>query len=160
MKSLLTNLVLWILFSHDAIAGDYWIWQNPFPEGNTLNDAFVINRNTVVAVGNNGTILKTIDGGSTWNRQNSNTSQYLYDVFFQNENQGWAVGYSSLLKTTDAGANWASVWDHPEDNFFSIYFTDPDHGWAVGHFETILNTIDGGQNWTVQRNGGNESLLA
>jgi photosystem II stability/assembly factor-like uncharacterized protein len=30
----------------------------------------------------------------------------------------------------------------------AVYFVDADLGWAVGHDETILNTTDGGENWT------------
>jgi photosystem II stability/assembly factor-like uncharacterized protein len=30
----------------------------------------------------------------------------------------------------------------------AVFFTDAQYGWAVGHDETILNTADGGENWT------------
>ena len=30
----------------------------------------------------------------------------------------------------------------------AVFFVDAQYGWAVGHDETILNTADGGENWT------------
>jgi photosystem II stability/assembly factor-like uncharacterized protein len=29
-----------------------------------------------------------------------------------------------------------------------VFFVDGQYGWAVGHDETIINTVDGGDNWT------------
>jgi len=59
-------------------------------------------------VGNNGTILKTIDG-STWIAQASGTTEDLYAVFFLDVDNGWVVGDNgTILETTDGGANWAA----------------------------------------------------
>ncbi|MBT8380360.1 MAG: hypothetical protein KJN64_14130, partial [Ignavibacteria bacterium] len=42
-------------------------WQvNTFPTPVPFNDIFVIDQNTVVTVGNGGSILRTIDGGLNW----------------------------------------------------------------------------------------------
>jgi len=39
-----------------------WVWQNPLPQGNTLQDFSLVDTNTGFAVGARGTILKTTDG--------------------------------------------------------------------------------------------------
>ncbi|CAE6754059.1 Ycf48-like protein [Paraburkholderia domus] len=33
----------------------------------------------------------------------------------------------------------------------SVMFVDPKTGWAVGHWGAILKTVDGGENWALQR---------
>ena len=61
------------------------------------------------AVGDGGTILKTIDGGATWAPQTSGTpTQVLTGVHFTDANNGWAVGSGgTILNTNDGGATWA-----------------------------------------------------
>ncbi|MES2485940.1 MAG: YCF48-related protein, partial [Bacteroidota bacterium] len=43
----------------------------------------------------------------TWQQVNSNTSNEVYDMYFSNENTGFAItANGQVLKTTDAGNNW------------------------------------------------------
>lgn len=58
------------------------------------------------AVANNGKIIGTSNGGSTWSIQASlvTPSDHFYSVFFINNSTGWAVGSSGIIrKTTNAG---------------------------------------------------------
>ena len=48
------------------LAASGWFWQNPWPQGNPLYRVFVLNADTVVAVGALGTVIKTTDAGTTW----------------------------------------------------------------------------------------------
>ncbi|HYR56344.1 MAG TPA: YCF48-related protein [Myxococcaceae bacterium] len=60
-----------------------------------------VNANTGTAVGGSGTILRTMDGGTTWTSQRSVTQYYLMAVSFVDANTGTAVGeYGSILRTT------------------------------------------------------------
>ena len=68
-----------------------WFWQNPLPQGNDLEKVYSFNQNTAIAVGATGTILKTIDGGLTWSFQTSGTEKRLKDVYFIDEQTGWAA---------------------------------------------------------------------
>ena len=43
-----------------------------------------IDINTGYAVGNTGSIIKTIDGGQNWTSQTSGTVNLLYSVYFVN----------------------------------------------------------------------------
>jgi hypothetical protein len=84
-----------------------WIWQNPLPQGNTLLDVCSIDENTIIAVGYYGTILKTYDGGSSWEIMNSGTNERLIAVYFVNAFTGYiAGGWGTLLKSSDGGKNW------------------------------------------------------
>ncbi len=108
-----------------------------------------------------------------------NTHYRFEDVFFADDQNGWAVGSRSyfpemsgqvILHTQDGGATWAQQYEHAPDltglfsyhRLNSLYFIDNQNGWAVGTSETfrgsggwehkgaILHTGDGGQTWQEQ----------
>ncbi len=59
---------------------------------------------TGTAVGAEGTILHTTDGGATWTLQSSGTTVPLSGVTFVDANTGWAVGEGgTILHTTTGG---------------------------------------------------------
>src|ERR1043165_2492397 len=59
-----------------------WVWQNPLPQGNTLQDFSFIDTNNGFAVGARGTILSTYDGGNHWDIIAGATEDDLYGVSF------------------------------------------------------------------------------
>ena len=65
----------------------------------------MVNDLTGYAVGNNGTglVLKTLNGGLTWDPQVANTSQFLRDVWFIDSLRGWAVGSGGRILHTAKG---------------------------------------------------------
>ena len=59
---------------------------------------------------NDGTVLKTIDGGTSWNSQTTGTAESLYSINFTDDNTGYAVGDNkTALKTIDGGTTWTSM---------------------------------------------------
>ncbi len=90
-----------------APSGARWVWQNPLPQGNTLYGASFADANTGTATGDNGTIIRTTDGGNSWVIQSSGTTNTLYGVSFTDVNHGTAVGASgTVLRTIDGGNTW------------------------------------------------------
>jgi photosystem II stability/assembly factor-like uncharacterized protein len=123
-----------------------WQWQNPLPQGNTLNDAHFIDANNGWAVGNGGTILHTTDGGLTWTRQACGTNRNLKGVWFANASRGWAVGgYQTRLYTTNGGITWitGNSCSSCEIDYDDITGFDADRKWAVGRGE-VISTADSG----------------
>ncbi len=121
---------------------------------------FFVDDNTGWVVGANGAIHKTTDGGTNWNPQTSNTSEYLYDVQFLDANTGYVVGDNgTIIKTTDGGTNWAvkttGVYNHLQGVHFPVNATT---GYAVGYAGSIYKTVDGGNNWTPQSSNTTEIL--
>jgi len=54
-----------------------------------------------------------------------------------------------VLLSDDQGATWRQAKSVPTRVMLTaVYFVDAQYGWAVGHDETILNSADGGENWT------------
>lgn len=63
------------------------------------------------AVGADGLILQTTDGGESWDQNNFPTTDKLVAVHFYDADTGYAVGGTEMitalvLKTTDGGASW------------------------------------------------------
>ena len=69
-----------------------------------------------------------------------------------------AVGeFGHVLLSDDNGDSWRQAASVPTRNtLVGVSFIDNQTGYAVGHAATILKTVDGGENWTLQyveRNG-------
>ena len=116
-----------------------------------LNDVQFFDNMNGWAVGENGTIVATIDGGETWTVQTSGTTEKLRSVYFLTTARGWAVGGSTnltLLTTYDGGSNWGAVPnDISEEAFLKrIEFYDDMHGFATSNY-AIYYTSNGGTNW-------------
>jgi len=134
-----------------------WFQQNSGTT-NTLNSVFFTDENTGYAVGDNGTIIKTIDGGDIWLPKISGTNYTLASVYFPSADTGYIVGYDValghvILKTNDSGGNWITLTSGFENEVAlkSVYFTSNDVGYAVGNpinYVAMIKTIDGGNNWT------------
>lgn len=150
--------LLTLLASSRSLAQTTWQWQNPLPQGNDLNDIHVFSSDSAIAVGWTGTILKTTDGGSSWDIIQSGTKAILRSLCFIDNNSGWIVGDSGIvLKTTDNGDNWTrysvgsfiySLW--------SVHFIDNNNGWAVSGTGKIFKTTNGGINWAMSSFGSNQ----
>jgi photosystem II stability/assembly factor-like uncharacterized protein len=140
-------------------SGRQWIWQNPLPQGNTLQDFSFIDTNNGFAVGARGTILKTTDGGNNWELIAGETEDDLYGVSFTDSNIGTVVGnFGAILRTTDAGNHWAIQREGISDVLYGVSFTDANNGTSVGSDGLILRTTNGGTNW-VQQTGGTTNFL-
>jgi len=142
MKKL--TLIATILMVVNSLSAQ-WIQQNSGTT-NHLNSVYFIDPNTGYAVGFNGTILKTTDGGENWISQNSGTTNHLYSVFFIDQSKGFAVG-NTLLKTINGGEEWIVDTIHGGR---SVFFSDPNTGYIAE--SGILKTIDGGNNWSYLQN--------
>ena len=103
------------------------------------------------AVGDDGTILHTTDGGKSWNPQARKSGNHLQSVAFVDAKTGWAVGFNgTILHTTDGGQSWNPQASNSAGRLQSVAFVDAKTGWAVGGGGTILHTTDGGQSWNPQ----------
>ncbi len=144
-------LYIILAFSFAGIANAQWEVVAQLPQSDTLNCVQMISATTAWAVGENGTIIKTTDGGASWVEQNSGITNNLNGVYFTDENNGVAVGDSGIIRTTDSGISWnAPVMTDTSVNFlYKVSFADANIGIAVGHLGRMVRTTDGGANWTT-----------
>jgi photosystem II stability/assembly factor-like uncharacterized protein len=88
-----------------------WTLQN----SNTTNELYGISFSDSIhgwAVGNNGTILKTKDGGINWISSNSPISTILTSVSFCDTMNGWIVGDEGRIFTTSNGGKMWKLVEH------------------------------------------------
>src|SRR5690625_5321587 len=71
-----THLFLLLMIFSFTLSKAQWVEIAPGVD-NALYDIYAITPDIVVAVGDNGTIIKTIDGGETWQQKESGTSNRL-----------------------------------------------------------------------------------
>lgn len=85
-------------------------------------------------------------------------NQRFDDVYFLNENLGWAANgrYAAVHKTTDGGLTWTEQLNETDlvgDFYFrNIVFLNENIGFLGTLDSTFFKTIDGGENWTVVNN--------
>lgn len=118
-----------------------------------LNGVHFVSARSGWIVGDQGTILRTVDAGATWTPQGSGSTNYtLNDVAFPTTNIGIVVGSAGrILRTTNAGATWAPLVGVDTDGgrgLNDVFFQDADRGWIVGNGGLILRTSNGGSSWT------------
>ena len=123
------------------------------PVNITLRYLFFVDSLTGWAAGEAGTIIRTTDGGDSWVVQNSTVQTFIMDIFFVDENLGWALTLkdvfpfnSVILKTTNGGDEWSAE-NFPDSSKLirTIFFFDSLNGFVGGSY--IAYTSDGGHNW-------------
>lgn len=122
----------------------------PLAPRSLMLDATVID-GRLVAVGERGHILISLDGGESWQQQQVPTHATLTAVYFHDPDLGWAVGHdSAIVRTTDGGTTWELVNWAPEEEapFFDVWFSDADTGVAIGAYGSYYETTDSGMTWS------------
>lgn len=103
----------------------------------------------VWAVGEQGVILHSSDGGNTWTFQPSQTGATLRSVYFLDARTGWVVGDNGTIRhTSDGGQTW-QIQPSPAagESLVAVAFTSPAGGWALGADGTVLRW--NGTQWVV-----------
>lgn len=126
------------------------------PVSVNLNSIFALDSNNIWIAADSGKILFTSDKGDNWQVQTTGNFSKVYDIYFLNENSGWAIEWKSdnepfgtyILKTSDGGNNWESTFYRHTDVFLhTIYFVDSLNGFSGGSNTGIVYTQNGGEEW-------------
>ncbi len=135
------------------------------PVQENLSGVAFVNCMDGIAVGANGAVITTNNGGISWISQTSGFEGGLRDVAFAGKKRMVAVGDEcKILISDDSGVTWfmpttAPLFPSPEKNqLVGINFKDELIGYAVGIAwdedgipkALVLTTVDGGDNWKHQ----------
>jgi photosystem II stability/assembly factor-like uncharacterized protein len=112
------------------------------------------------AVGDEGAVWHTFDGGRNWERQPTGVRASLRSVCFVNPYVGWIAGREELpqgavgvlLFTADGGLNWKRVLANALPGLNVVRFVDEKTGYLAGDGADqlpggVYQTQDGGKHW-------------
>ncbi len=166
--SMLLLFLFIVAFANSAArASAQWTKQ----KSNTLawlHAVYFIDEQKGWAVGGNGALLSTDDGGAKWRTLPRPAEDALRDLYFADANTGWIVCERNiyqlkmeneprtyLLRTRDGGATWQRVdvtKASPDERLVRAIFTNNGtRGWAFGEAGALYATRDGGASWARQR---------
>jgi photosystem II stability/assembly factor-like uncharacterized protein len=133
-----------------------WLWGNPLPQGNTLR-AMAFAGSTGYAVGDFGTLLKTTDGGATWEGLPAGTFSNLTELQVLDANTLVAGGGCVARRSTDGGRTFTRIGftnvesDCPADsNLAALSFLSPDVGYIFEAAGQVFQTRDGGTRFAAK----------
>lgn len=121
------------------------IWES---KEYSLAGVFFLNESVGWAVGGEGAILHTEDGGRTWTAQQSKQTENLLSVAFADSKIGDAVGVKgTILRTSNGGRTWEKQVSGTDNSLIRVAVAGSDVAWAIGQDRMLLQTTDGGVNW-------------
>ena len=129
----------------------------------TLRAIAWVNAQTVYVVGDSLTLLKSIDGGASFQAMpglaafkaglpQPRTWNIISNITFATPQVGLIGFGDEVVRTTDGGQTWAFVALPPDqsvvrNNFLGFSFANALEGWALS-YDNVAATTDGGQTWT------------
>ena len=95
-------------------------------------------------------ILRSVDGGQTWEKQRGGNDEVLYGIQCVNSAKAWAVGQDGLiLSTEDGGKNWFRQESSTKATLARVRWFDR-IGWILGGITEkgiLLRTSSDGSKW-------------
>ncbi len=89
-------------------------------------------------------LLLTSDEGRNW--KYVPLKEPCWSLHFVDESHGWMAGESGIHHTRDGGQTWERT--ARLRGIRRVHFISRERGWAVGDRKTVLETSDGGRQWT------------
>ncbi len=155
-----TNAGLNWTFNHNAMG--YYIASG---QRNSVYDAHFFNINTGVVVGSastgNGPIVRTTNGGVTFDTiPNMVFTGVLYQVYFRDNNNGYAVGTTTpkLWRTFNGGVSWTGVATAPTTTLYDVYASDSLNIIVSTTAGNVAKSTNAGATWTTISTGASATL--
>jgi photosystem II stability/assembly factor-like uncharacterized protein len=133
-------------------------WQIPAIQGHHLNDCRWLPGNRILAVGDQGTILRSDDGGTNWLVHQIPVVANFYFLEYTDSltfyvGGGDVNGGGQIYKSIDGGQSWALLYDNPSITLRDLDFVNDSLAFAVGRTGKIIKTTDAGQTWSNLSSG-------
>ncbi|SDC58878.1 WD40/YVTN/BNR-like repeat-containing protein [Actinokineospora iranica] len=134
---------------------------SPTGSDDRLRGLSAVSHRVAWASGSRGTVLRTVDGGKSWQRSSPPETAALelrdIEAFDADSAVALSIGpgeQSRIFRTDDGGATWVETFRNTEATAFydCLAFFDRKHGLALsdpvdGRFR-VLTTDDGGRSWS------------
>ena len=95
-----------------------------------------------------GPVLKTTDGGATW-QPIAGITEVFSAIQFVTPMRGWMAGYAGRIeRSDDGGKSWRTQrYERAGEVLNSLYFVDSERGYAAGGHGLFCRTTNGGDTW-------------
>jgi len=135
-------------FYHTTNGAQTWT-KSAVPAATWAYGARFFDRLHGVAVGEYGNIVRTVDGGATWQTiQPQGSGQRLWDVEYADANTVFLAGDNGAIsRSTNAGATWAAIQSGAAGVTHGFDAIDARHAWSGQDAGEIAYTTNGGRQW-------------
>lgn len=99
--------------------------------------------------GVNGAIIRTKDGGKTWESKQSNVTVTLTTISSYNGERVFAAGFAgTLLRSENGGESWEQIPILSSSNFWNIRHVTGQIIWLCGEGGNLYKSVNGGDTWS------------
>jgi photosystem II stability/assembly factor-like uncharacterized protein len=138
--------------------GAHWAIRGASGSAQTgLNSVWFFDSREGLAIGNDGSGVRTSDGGQTWITTVPNSYYgWRRTQFLADGSAGWIISDTgSIYRSSDKGKTWLSPVPQTSALLTGVtdfHFVDEQHGWAVAPYQyssedMIFRSVDGGSSW-------------
>jgi len=116
-----------------------------------------------MAAGDNGTMVRTLNGGATWSSTAITAKSVVRDLAFTDHTTGWLVGQNTAgaglcMKSVNSGDSWAALSSSAGGILYANAMASAAIGWNVGSLGVIEKTVNGGGSWTAQYSAAGQTF--
>lgn len=134
-------------------------WTSVFYNSYQMNHMTFVSQSLGYATADYGRIIKTTNGGLSWDMFITEALGNLMCIEFVDEDIGYASStYGEILKTEDGGQNWTVDDGVSNSNLRYLYCLSEAEVYSCGNEGKILHTIDGGISWELEETYTSKSL--
>ncbi len=132
---------------HIVVSADHGAtWkQSPVPVSSDLTAVHFVDARNGWAVGHDGVVLATADGGDTWTLQLDGKRANDLIVKQMEARVAAQPGDAALARLHDDAKRYQE--QGPDKPFLDVWFADRENGYVVGAYNLIFRTADGGKTW-------------
>jgi len=99
------------------------------------------------AAGSDAALVRTTDGGETWEDIGVPTGQGVRDIWFPTASAGYALDFAGgLFRTTNGGGSWSILETGADGAPNGVFASDADHVFLIGP-RGVLRSSDGGDSF-------------
>jgi photosystem II stability/assembly factor-like uncharacterized protein len=130
-------------------------WTPPIIGDAASRDFAWVSLNTIYSVGNRGAIVKSVDGGQSWQQYPGfSFINGLNAMTCIDSNNCFSCGEDGkVVKTSNGGQSWQDLMITLNNDLYAICFLNKEIGFAGGQNGVLIRTADGGSTWSLVRTG-------
>ncbi len=160
MKSIKTVVALLLAIGalHSGSVFAQWEWLNPVPESSEFFAAAAVSDQVVWFAGENGSIVYTTDGGTSWKHSQNplRGTPFICLSFIAIDNQTAVIAANNgaILRTYNAGTAW-EILSSPSKPVQRLRRAPDGSIWGYGSNGSIARSTNAGTSWTQFNTGIN-----